>query len=299
MMMNVTPGLDRYAARCANSVRAVPCRADHGAVEIGVRTAIPSIARRVNGERLVLLGWGRAILLQLAHPLVAAGVFDHSGFRASAAASALRLRHTVQAMLELTFGDEGEQERALNGLRAIHRRVHGVLRDPVGPFPAGTSYSAEDPALVVWVHATLVESMITTYEWLVAPLTEAERDAYCVDAGHLAVALGAREADVPSTWGQTRAYIDRMVASNAIVVGPQARELARAVLRPRGAWLGAPLAWINRTVTAGLLPAPIRDEYGMRWTMRHHRRWHAVGAVLRFVRRTLPDRLALWKSARR
>ena len=66
---------------------------------------VTSITWRVNAERIVLLGWARAILLQLAHPLVAAGVFDHSGFRGTPYAAASRLYHTVHAMLSLTFGD--------------------------------------------------------------------------------------------------------------------------------------------------------------------------------------------------
>src|SRR5689334_8440880 len=107
-----------------------------------------SVARRVNAERLVVLGWSRAILLQLAHPLIAAGVYEHSTFRASPVAALSRLHHTVGAMLALTFRDEAERARALDGVRAIHARVNGTLKEPVGRFPAGTRYSAEDPELV-------------------------------------------------------------------------------------------------------------------------------------------------------
>ena len=138
------------------------------------------VAFRVNGERLVILGWSRAILLQLAHPLIAAGVFDHSGFRASPMAAIGRLYHTTRAMLAITFGDEPRRSAAIDGIRRIHTRVHGTLPDPVGPFPVGTPYSAEDPALLLWVHATLIESIVITYQHLVGPLSADERDAYCV-----------------------------------------------------------------------------------------------------------------------
>jgi uncharacterized protein (DUF2236 family) len=73
-------------------------------------TRTPSISHRINAERIVLLGWGRAILLQLAHPLIAAGVHDHSGFRSTTWAAVTRLYHTVHAMLALTFGSEAERE---------------------------------------------------------------------------------------------------------------------------------------------------------------------------------------------
>src|SRR5687768_9666876 len=105
------------------------------------------ISRRVNAERLVLLGWSRAILLQLAHPLVAAGVAEHSSFRAGSVAAAKRLHMTVRAMLALTFGTGRGRAAARDGILAIHRRVHGVLPAATGRFPAGTPYSAEDPDL--------------------------------------------------------------------------------------------------------------------------------------------------------
>jgi uncharacterized protein (DUF2236 family) len=258
-----------------------------------------SITWRVNAERIVLLGWGRAILLQLAHPLVAAGVFDHSGFRGTPYAAASRLYHTVHAMLSLTFGDDVARERTLEAIRAIHRRVNGVLPEAAGRYPSGTRYSAEDPALVLWVHATLVESVLLVYEQIVAPLTEAERDHYCAEAFPIAVALAAREAEVPRTWRDLRAYLDRMYSSNAIVVGRQGRALAQAVLSPSGGWLVAPATWINRMTTIGLLPATVREQYEMTWTPRHDRTLARLVSLLRLTRRVLPDVVALWPDARK
>jgi uncharacterized protein (DUF2236 family) len=258
-----------------------------------------SIAWRINAERIVLLGWGRAILLQLAHPLVAAGVHDHSGFRGTPYAAASRLFHTVHAMLALTFGDEPTRERTLEAIRTIHRRVNGVLPHATGAYPAGTRYSAEDPALVLWVHATLIESVILVYERLVGPLTAAERDEYCAEAAPVAVALAAREDEVPGTWTELRAYLDRMYASEAIVVGTQARELAKAVLAPSSSRLVAPAAWINRMVTVGTLPPHVREQYAMSWTPRQESTLGRIVSALRISRRWLPDAIALWPDARR
>jgi uncharacterized protein (DUF2236 family) len=257
-----------------------------------------SISWRVNAERIVLLGWARAILLQLAHPLVAAGVFDHSGFRGTPYTAASRLYHTVHAMLALTFGDDVARERTLEAIRAIHRRVNGVLPEAVGPYPSGTRYSAEDPALVLWVHATLLESIVLVYEQLVRPLTAAERDEYCLEACSVAVALAARQEEVPKTWAALVAYLDRMHASGAIAVGRQGRELADAVLAPSGAWLVAPATWVNRIVTIGLLPPEVREQYGLTWTSRQERTVTRLLSVLRATRRCVPDTVALWPDAR-
>src|SRR5919108_1604147 len=115
-----------------------PTGRDSRRVLLRLRAGPDVISVRVNAERLVLLGWTRAILLQLAHPLIAAGVYDHSSFRATPWAAASRLHSTIRAMLALSFGTDAEREHALHGIRAIHTRVHGHLTETVGVFPAGT-----------------------------------------------------------------------------------------------------------------------------------------------------------------
>src|SRR6185503_7458654 len=188
------------------------------------------VAQRLNAERLVLLGWTRAILLQLAHPLVAAGVYDHSSFRATPLAAAARLHSTIRAMLALSFGTDAEREHALHGIRTIHTRVHGQLTQTVGIFPAGTPYSAEDPALVLWVHLTLLESIPLAYERFIGRVSAEDRDAYCAESSWVPIALGARPADVPVTWTHASEQLSRMYTSGTLAIGDQARELAIAVL---------------------------------------------------------------------
>ena len=256
-----------------------------------------AVARRLNGERLVVLGWTRAILLQFAHPLIAAGVYDHSGFRSSPLAAVQRLRHTVRAMLAISFGSEAERERAISVIKGIHRRVNGQLRDDVGPFPAGTRYSAEDPALVLWVHLTLIDSIILVYERLVGPLTEQERDDYCIASAPVALALGAPAATVPGSWRALQDSLERSYRSGVIAIGGDARQLAHAVLRPRGAALTGPVTVLNEVLTIGLLPSAIRDAYGFRWTAWRARLSGWTTAALRTCRRCLPERLARWKAA--
>ncbi len=246
----------------------------------------------------MLLGWGRAILLQLAHPLIAAGVYEHSAFRARPWSAASRLHATVRAMLALTFGTDAAREHALHGIRTIHRRVNGRLPTDVGPFPAGTPYSAEDPELVLWVHLTLLDSIPLAYETFVAPMTPAERDAYCADAAWVAIALGARPDDVPRTWAATCRRMDQTLASGVIAVGPHARELASAVLAPRVGRVVPPAVWLNRLITVALLPPAVRQQYGFAWDARRQRTFERVVRRIRAVRRRSPDLLALWPEAR-
>lgn len=257
------------------------------------------ISRLVNAERLVLLSWPRAILLQFAHPLIAAGIYEHSHFRARPAATVQRLRNTVRAMLALTFGSPAERQRTLDKIMAIHRRVNGTLSADVGRFRAGTPYSAEDGELVLWVHATLIESVPMFYELLVAPLTPEQYDAYCDEAAGVAIALGADPAAVPRSKAALGDYMARLYASGSIAIGDQARELADAILYPPLGPLAAPGLLITRLLTLGTLPESLREEYGFQWSERDRRRFARLVPALRGLRRALPSVATTWRAARR
>jgi len=262
-----------------------------------VSKAVP-VAHRINGERLVLLGWTRAILLQVAHPLIAAGVHEHSGFRASPLASARRLHGTTQAMLEITFGDAERRARAIEGIRAIHDRAHGRLREPVGAYREGTPYSAHAPALHPRVHTTLIDSVLRSYAILVEPLSRSNRDAYCEASASAAEELGARAADIPRTWEDLQRFLDGHYADGTVAIGGQAREIADALLSGAFARTILPAGLLNRFMTIGLLPPPVRDAYGFPWSPAHERRFVRIARGITGVRGILPDAVACWKVAR-
>ena len=133
----------------------------------------------VDREAMVLLGSGsRALLLQVAHPKVAAAVADHSRYRSDPLG---RLRDTLDAIYGFAFADSHRVERILHGINALHRRVRGST-------PDGDSYSALDPHLLLWVYATLIDSSLLAYDTFVQPLELAEREEYYAEfrrAGHL------------------------------------------------------------------------------------------------------------------
>ena len=253
-----------------------------------------SVAHRINGERLVLLGWPRAILLQLAHPLIAAGVAEHSTFRARPLAAAARLSETVRAMLRLTFGTDAEREATIARIRGIHRRVHGSLGEQVGLFPKGTRLSAEDPELVLWVHVTVIESTIVAHQALVGPVSPVDRDRYCAGAAWVAAALGASEGDVPCTWAELVGSIDRMLASGVLAVGSEARMVAGAVLGGALPRVAGPAAWVVQQLTTGWLPDSVRRQYALAWTTANARRLARIEAGFRRTRTVLPWRVARW-----
>ena len=257
------------------------------------------IARRVNREALVVLGWGRAILLQLAHPLVAAGVAAHSGFDEGALAYVRRMRRTIGAMLSLTFGTESEIRETADRINAIHHRVHGRLDRAVGGYPAGTQYDATDPALLAWVHATLIDSQLHTYALFVGSLARNEEDRYCAEAARVGPLLGVSASELPDTRDRLDRYLDRMQQEDRLAVGDGARRLAGALLAPPGRRWVAPALWLGRLTTVGLLPEPIRGAYGFPWRAKDARRLRSAAAVLRAARRVVPPSLREWPAARR
>src|SRR5688500_7252432 len=147
----------------------------------------------------VIAGWGRAILLQLAHPAVAAGVHGHSTFRGSLRSSFRRAHSTVGAMLSLTFGDREQIITAAARINAIHDRVRGA------------TYSAHDPDLQRWVHATLLDSIPLIYERLVGPLTSREKDRYCVEAAIMEPLLGMTDGWLPRGSQDLDTYMREML----------------------------------------------------------------------------------------
>jgi uncharacterized protein (DUF2236 family) len=256
------------------------------------------ISARINGERLMLLSWGRAILLQLAHPLVAAGVAEHSSFREGKLTAVTRLHATLRSMLSLTFGTAAQRDATFARINDIHRRVNGTLREATGTFAAGTPYSAEDPALLLWVYGTLLDSALLVYDRLIEPLSEDERDRYCTDGVPVVRGLGVEHGEPRSSSDLAR-YMTDMYGSGSIAVGGQARELAAALLAPPLAWTAAPATRVNRLFTVGLLPRHIREQYGFSWTTRDERSLEWWTHTLRRVRPWLPDTFALWREARR
>ncbi|NUQ78247.1 MAG: DUF2236 domain-containing protein [Polyangiaceae bacterium] len=257
----------------------------------------PLVARKINREIVVLVGWVPAILMQFAHPLVAAGVADHSAFRSRPRARLERLRSTVRSMLSLTFGSPDEVARAAARINAIHTRVHGELREEAGILSPGTRYSARDPALLRWVHATLMSSLPRAYELYVGPLTKAEKDAFCRDGALRSPLLGIPEGYLPDSAEGIDRYIEEMLASGQIAISETARTLAHEVLYPPVPPLSGPLLSLFRLPVIGLLPEAIRRAYGFRWDRRHELAMQSSVVATRGLLRVSPPMVRYWPFA--
>jgi uncharacterized protein (DUF2236 family) len=218
-----------------------------------------STIRRVNRENVLpLLGGGRALLMQIAHPKVAAGVDEHSDFRAH---PLRRLRRTLLLTMAIVFGD---RETALAAARTVNQ-VHGRVR--------GNGYDATDPDLLLWVHATLVDTALITYEVFVQRLTPQEREDFYHEMKLLGEMLGVPRDRFPARLADFDAYLESMIAG-PVKVDARSLELARQVLRPKVRLL------------PGLLPPALRDQFQLPWSRGRQR-------AFRFAVRTLPRVVAL------
>jgi uncharacterized protein (DUF2236 family) len=223
-----------------------------------------SVIRRIGNTPLTpFLGGGPAVLLQVAHPLVAAGVVLHSDYRRDLWH---RLARTLRALYLIAYGTRAEAERAGEAVQAVHAHVHGKTDVQLGRFPPGTSYSASDPELMLWVHATLVEASSTVYQRFVRALSGEEQGRYYQEMAVVARLFGTPDSVIPRSLAEFRDYFAAQIAGNTITVTSPAKEVAAVIFEAR---LPTPMRLLvpaHRLATAGLLPPRLRREYGLRWS---------------------------------
>jgi uncharacterized protein (DUF2236 family) len=235
--------------------------------------------RRVSGEPVLLFGGGRALLLEIAHPLVAAGVAQHSSYRSDPFG---RLQRTLEAMTAIVFRERAAALAAARSVERAHQRVTGRLAEAAGRFAAGTPYSGRDPELMLWVWATLVDTAVLIYETFVGELDGDARRAYYADHRSVVRVLGVPDALVPPDWDAFRAWFDAVLESDTLAVTPAAREIATGVLEPAAAISDARKL---RLITSGLLPPRLREAFGLAWDEVSAARLAALSASVRGLRR--------------
>jgi uncharacterized protein (DUF2236 family) len=259
-----------------------------------------SMLRRVHRERVVVLSGPRALLMQAAHPLAVHGLLAHS--------SALdepyeRLARTAETMNTIAFGSRADAERITRRVRAMHRRVRGRLPEPVGVYPAGTPYRADDPQLLLWVLFSLADSALVVYSRYVGSLSRDEQAAFWEDYKLVGRLFGLRQRDMPATLDDLDEYRARMLDGDELLVTEWARRRARKiVLAPPVPLLARPLLETVNFVTVALLPDRIREQYGFSALPPALVRKALVAGGADYLKRAviplLPSRVRLVPSAR-
>jgi uncharacterized protein (DUF2236 family) len=262
-----------------------------------------SITWRRAGDARLMVGAGYALLLQVSHPVVGAGVSDHSNFREDPWG---RLVRTLDYTNVMVYGEPEEAVRMGRRVREMHKRIKGVDRH-------GRRYHALEPEAYAWVHATLADAIVAGHARFGRPMSRAETEDFYVEWRGLGRLLGVRERDLPADWAGFRAYFDDMVA-NRLEHTDSVRDVLDALTSPSrppvralpdGAWRAArlPTARLGALATIGLLPRILRARFGLRWTRAQELELRALGAASRSATPLMPAGLRrmgpAWLARRR
>ena len=229
---------------------------------------------RYTDDGVLIAGGGRAILLQVADPTVAAGVARHSDF---AHRPVERLRNTLTFAYAVVLGTPDDAAAVSAHVQRAHRPVD----------------RASDAELQLWVAATLYETTVLVHEKVFGTTADALADEAYRDYAALGTALDMPAELWPTTRTAFSAYFDARVG--ALTVTGEARQIAHDLFAPVTAplWLRASLP-LARLLTLDLLPASVREAYGFEWAPRDQRRADRWWGTIRFLARVTPHRLRSW-----
>jgi uncharacterized protein (DUF2236 family) len=247
--------------------------------------------QRMADDRALLIG-GATLVLQVAEPVVGAGVEQHSNFKAE---PWRRLYGTLLSLTTIVYGTTAEACAEVERLRAMHRTIRGVD-------DAGRRYAALQPAPWAWVHGTLAWSVIRLNELFRTPFTEAETEQYWREWLEVGRLLGVRAGDLPETYAQFCELIED-AAGRRLEDNRSVRDVVQSVsLIPAPAplrflgpvWrvcVGRPIGTLSRLVTVGALPTAVAGRLGLVLTDREERRLRRFIALIAGLRRALPPPL--------
>jgi uncharacterized protein (DUF2236 family) len=252
----------------------------------------------VNRHACMFLGGGRAALLQIAHPQVAQAISHHSRTREDPYG---RFQRTFRQVFPMVWGSLDEALAAARAVHRMHLTIHGRFVEDVGTHRSGDRYDANDRAALLWVHATLWESSIAMHETLLGPLAPELKERYYRETTRFAALFGLEPRELPADWNAFLEYNHRMWESSDLAVGAVGREIAGYLFTPSDPVLEPPARWLQ-TLTAGLLPPPVRELFGLAFGAREQRSFQRSIAALRSWLPRLPARLRYvppWFEAQR
>jgi uncharacterized protein (DUF2236 family) len=239
-----------------------------------------SVTWRVNRESAVFLGAGRAALLQLAHPWVAVALAQHSNLLNDAVG---RFHSTFRVIYTMLFGTRDQALEASKQLYQRHTGICGQRPNGVGEHLRGDHYEANEVAALRWVFATLVESAILAYEFVLPPLSLSDREQYYAESGRMAVLFGIPAETLPPSWSAFTSYTAEMCDSQQLAVDAGSLALSRSVLSGAGAWLQPP-HWYH-ALTVYWMPPRLRAAFELPFTAREQR---AVDRAAHWLPRLYP-----------
>jgi uncharacterized protein (DUF2236 family) len=247
------------------------------------------VTRRIAGDARLFAASGYALLLQVTHPSVGAGVTQHSNFKKDPWG---RLLRTLDYTSSVIYGGPDLAWEVGRRVHEMHKRIKGVR-------PDGERYHALEPGPYAWVHATLAESIARAQNLFCSPpLGSAELEVFWAEWRRMGRLIGVRYDDLPGTWPELLTYFDRMV-EDELEDTEAAQNVLYSLLDPAA----PPLPWMRdglwRVVrwpstkagslaTLGLLPPVLRERLGVAWDPGKERRFRAMARLARASRPLMP-----------
>lgn len=239
-----------------------------------------SITWNINRESALFLAAGRAALLQLAHPWVAAAIAEHSRTLHDPAG---RFHQTFRIIFTIVFAP---RESVVSAARALHRRhesIQGRLPESTASFVEGSTYQANEVAALRWVYATLIDSALVAYELVLPELTELQREQYYRESRTMAALFGIPRDCLPPDWPAFQRYFETTLQSDTVEVSSIARRLALQLQAGTGLRVRPP-NWYN-ALTIHLLPERLRSQFQLAYG---EREWRSAERARRWLRRIYP-----------
>jgi uncharacterized protein (DUF2236 family) len=250
-----------------------------------------SVLWRRGGDARTLMTAGYALILQVAHPTVGAGVSEHSNYVADPWG---RLLRTLDYVYVMVYGGPRVAGEVGRRVREMHKQIKGVA-------PDGTRYHALEPEAYAWVHATLIDAIVAGNQRFARPLRREQIERIYAEWRSLGRVIGVREEDLPDSWAEFRRYFDLMVADRledtqavhdvlATVTNAVRPPLPRL---PQSAWRAArfPASRLFDLATAGMLPPVLRERFGLPWTRAQELEFRALARASRAATPVMPERL--------
>lgn len=231
-------------------------------------------------EPILAIGGLRAIALQVAHPMVAAGVATNSNYRNDVIG---RARRTFVAMYELVFGTRTEALDASMRVHALHRRVAAVTPKVGTGRWGGEPVRALDPRLLNWVLSTCLETSVQVFETFVRPMSLAEKQAYYQESMRMGLQFGLLPEHRPPDWERFQIWYQGMLGGDELIASELAQEVIHDLFNnvvTRGP--------LDELITSALLPERWRDAYKLRFGPNDQRAWRALVLGLRAARAAVP-----------
>lgn len=212
----------------------------------------------INRERALLLTGTRVLLMQVAHPMIAESVYNHSYVFQK---PLLRLQRTLSLTLTLVYGTRAEVQHALAEIDRAHRQATGRIDGTIGKHKEAATYNPRNPQQARWVFATLVEGAITGYECLLAPLSAEKKQAFYEDSRFIAEQMGVRRSYLPAHYEGLLELMRQEIAEEVVIVSDKARKIAPFLTVQHHPLLRV-VAYPGFRLAVGLLPQSIRAQYG-------------------------------------